>query len=89
MTYNRLIHEFLPFEIHYHTKSASGKWESTRLHSRHYSRDEREQELERLQKDVEARRLTHIEYWPATNEAELDRQQAAKVRSEHDFNSII
>lgn len=89
MTYNKLVHEYLPFEILYRTKDAFGKWQSERLHRGYWSRDDRDAALQALIDDVNRRHLTHVEYWANTNKFELDRQQAAKVRSGHDVNAII
>jgi hypothetical protein len=82
----RPAYEIAPFEIHYHTKDAAGHWGHERLRNPAYSsREERDDMLETLQRHAGP----HIEYWAATNQQELDRQLAAKVRSGYDHNAGI
>lgn len=48
MNYTRLITQILPYEILVRHTDNKGDWGNWRLHSAHYSADERDQELAKL-----------------------------------------
>lgn len=83
MTYNRPIHMILPFEILWRTTDAKGDWCSWRVHSKHWSEDERDQEYEKLTS------CTWRQYRKSDNEFELERQKEARERIGYDHNHVI
>jgi hypothetical protein len=74
MKYERLVHDYRPFEILYQVRDMWGKWGNWRLHSAHSTDDERDRVIADLEDTENIRYRIHM------NESEYDGQLDAKAR---------